>query len=853
MGKISKTSMILLTLIMSVTFVPAVFAAPPQNAAAFHHVDHTTYGWALQNAAKNDDGTVTITIMEVPNFEEKTYTTAVSLDSADYASSVTGVTRADALSDLLRKNAFVEVMFNKWGECIDLELIEYNTASYMDSASYGGELTAKNGKAGNMVAQGWVLNKNKGKNTITIGDGNHYTNIFDQTYTLADDVKIYVVDSPTTRSASSYNPDGTWGLVKQGSFDDIKVTAKTNGEIYYTPERYVALCIFDSNYKKSWKDGMAKVKELYLFDDPTTMGASDMYEPDGMQYSGTSWYPLKSRAVEETWHGYAGSAMPIEFMKDRLYAIGDIYTSVMLFVGDDGTLTCLDMGNSTSNYQYYLNIAKLGYNPRDVDNIFLTHGHGDHYGAMYEFSTMIRRGGNKNFKGWINSYSQNGDTFISETGNTYTMGGTLRDNPVLYSCNALLEWEKWTDFLGTGTSTYIWRGMGHTTDTAAFFFKLQAKHGDAYFNKGDTVGFLYFGGYALRQQASVGAMRLALVNSLQYWQSVVVPWATAQSDYIYPLTQHTNQISMLEIDKASKIAGVPFMAGYVGGPEELSNYAENRIANQMYQSYNDAYEDDYSDNLSQILREAGLPVPDAIDWDLMPAAASDKVYVEGTRGTKRFDTIEEHGPFKRPEDCYNISVKNVVVVHGYDAFMNKQPLFKDQTNVYGFTLDQGFVILWDTYTHDPDGWFVQVMADVNDEYDGGVDYATNWCTESPTCIYTTNYDNKGERPTEWESGPVELTNPLQGSNEFLRLPRFDTREEAEAYAKALTNGAYAEPYQVYSVAGGITHVYGDTKDYDPNDFGTALTGAVTYNVCLDRMSQIILGDSFEETFLQVQP
>ncbi|MGD9941086.1 MAG: hypothetical protein AB7T74_14925 [Clostridia bacterium] len=34
-------------------------------------VDHTTYGWALETAKKNADGTVTIRIMEVPNFEEK--------------------------------------------------------------------------------------------------------------------------------------------------------------------------------------------------------------------------------------------------------------------------------------------------------------------------------------------------------------------------------------------------------------------------------------------------------------------------------------------------------------------------------------------------------------------------------------------------------------------------------------------------------------------------------------------------------------------------------------------------------------------------------------------------------------
>lgn len=45
-----------------------------------------------------------------------------------------------------------------------------------------------------MVAMGWVLGKNKTDNTITIGDGNHETNVFEEKYTLSKDVKIYAVD-----------------------------------------------------------------------------------------------------------------------------------------------------------------------------------------------------------------------------------------------------------------------------------------------------------------------------------------------------------------------------------------------------------------------------------------------------------------------------------------------------------------------------------------------------------------------------------------------------------------------------------------------------------------------------------
>ena len=846
MKKIFRISVILLALIMLYSFAPSAMAAKSQpvdyisayltNAA---NVDHTTYGWARKNAFKNADGSVTLEIMEVPNFEIKTYTT-LPLNTTDYSSPATGVTRADALVTVLAVGAFAEIKFNSNNECIDMEVVEYSSPIVMDSASYGGELTAKGGGAGNMVAAGWVLDKfqkkNEKKSTITIGDGNHYTNIFEQTYTLANDAKIYVVDSATK------------SRVKMGTFDDIMVTQKqADGEIYYTPERWQALCIFDCNYKIPWQNGRARVKELYIFSTPTVIDAKKMVTPDGMQYSGTSWYPLKSRAEEETDVNYAGSAKPIEFMKGRLYAVGDNYTSVMLYVGDDGTTSLMDMGNPDTRYQYYLNVEKVGYDPRSIDNIFLTHGHFDHYAAFYEFCTMIRRGGNKNFRGWINPYAMNGNIFTSPLGNTYSMSGTLTDKSVLYAAGSMLQWHAWTNILGLGADMYVWPAMGHSTDVASFVFKMTATAQDAYFRKGDIVSFLYFGGYAVQQQLRTGAMRLALVNSLQYQAQIIVPWAAAQSDYIYPLCQHTNQVSMLEIAKASEIAGIPFMKGYVGGAEEVGNYCENRIANMTYQSYNDAYEDDYSDNLSQILRDAGLPVPDAINWDLMPAAAPDAVYVEGTRGTKRLDTIEKRGPWKRPDGNYNITIKSVQVVHGYDAFMNKNQLFEYQTNVYGFTLDQGFAILWDTYPHDPDGWFVQVYADVDDLYDGGVDFVSNWNTPE----YYTNYDNRGDRKTTWISGPVELCNPMQSGYEFLRLPRFDTQWEAEAYAKALTNGTYKVPYEVYNVDGGVMYRYDDKANHELDDFGSAHTGTKTYNVNLTKWGQIVLGSTFEETFQKV--
>jgi len=267
-----------------------------------------------------------------------------------------------------------------------------------------------------MVAQGWVLATDKNANTITIGDGNHVVQLFEETYTLSPDCKIYFVDNSTTDgtvtmhdgglgTSGKYTYQGTWNKVKDATFNDIKVCDRIDGEIYYVSERYTALCIFDNNYKSSWKDGTAKVSELYLFENALVMEKSDLSKPDGMQYDGTSWYQGANINDERVWYGFNGASSATEYMAGRLYDVGDTYTNVMMFVSDDGTITLLDMGNNIDSYQYPLKVAAVGYYPRDVDNIFLTHGHGDHNGAFYEFCVMYRCAGNE-VNAMANAYAE---------------------------------------------------------------------------------------------------------------------------------------------------------------------------------------------------------------------------------------------------------------------------------------------------------------------------------------------------------------------------------------------------------------------------------------------------------------
>jgi len=796
--------------------------APPTLAAT---IDHTSYGWVTTAAAKNADGTVTVSLMEVPAFTSKTYTTAASLDDASSKSTVTGVSRADALVTVLQKNAFAEIRFDSAGKCVDLELIEASSTTNMDPASYMGELTAKGGEAGNMVAMGWVLGKDSAANTVTIGDGNHYSNVFEEKYTLASDVKIYVV-----------NNYSDWKLARSGTFADINVTAKgADGEIYYTPNRYTAVCIFDKNYKTSWKDGSSKVKELYVFNTPVTLTASQMYTPDGMQYDGTSWYPLKSKTVEKTSYGYAGSAIPIELMKNRLYMVGDTYTALYLFVGTDGTLSVLDMGNATAAYQYPLNIAKLGFDPRKVKNVFLTHGHFDHYGAFYEFVKMVRQAGGP-VQGWINPYAQGAN--ITDGTTSFALDATITDKSVLYTANSQLKWDSWMDFLGTDISTYIWRAMGHSNDTASFVFKMKAAKGDSFFKEGDVVSWIYFGGYALREKTSIGAPRLAIVNSLMNQQSVVIPWAKAQSDYIYPLAQHTNQFPVLELDKATKAKGIPYMQAYNEGAEEIGNYCENRISQMFYSRVEDAY-------------QAKTDLLETTLWNTPGSLWTTDMRVTGTRNTVIFDPIERYGPFKRKGGTYTMDISSVLVVHGFDAFMNKNTALAGLKNVYGFSLEKGFVIPWDTYSHDPSGWYVQVIGKVNDSYKGGIDYATNWHVLAGN-QYMTNFDGKGVRATVWDSGPVEMCNTPTAWNEILRTERFSNQADAESFARALTKNGYANPYETYSVDGRPLYRYPSNSNFgiaDHDGNGGALS-SVKYKVTLDNMSQIKLGASFAETFVK---
>ena len=285
------------------------------------------------------------------------------------------------------------------------------------------------------------------------------------------------------------------------------------------------------------------------------------------------------------------------------------------------------------------------------------------------------------------------------------------------------------------------------------------------------------------------------------------------------------------------------MQGYNGGAEEIGNYCENRISQETYEWVEAAYQ------TKTDLLETTL-------WNTPGSLWTPDMRVTGTRNTKKFDSIEKYGPFKRKGGQYTIDIKGVTVVHGYDAWQNQNYLFAGLTNVYGWSLDKGFVIPWNTYSHDPGGWYVQVFGKVNDSYKGGVNYATNWyhleALAGLHADYMTAQTDGIDKPVVWTDGPIEICNTPENWYEFLRTERFATQHEAEQYAKALTMNTYTTPYEGYSVKGGPLYDYSNKANYKITDRDGAGGGfnTVKYKVNLDNISQIKLGKSFQETFVK---
>jgi hypothetical protein len=194
----------------------------------------------------------------------------------------------------------------------------------------------------------------------------------------------------------------------------------------------------------------------------------------------------------------------------------------------------LDYGWPPCGYLYYLSIEKLGFDPRAIEYILLSHGHGDHYGTVVEFNKMIRNAG--------------GDPLVVQTyedAKGYDIygfpgiGATTQDLAVNAITDQFYTWEKWMDF--GGVRVYPILTPGHTNGTGSFIFEVTPK-GKA------PITFGTWADLALSTHRP-GYRRALFVYSLKYLQQYV------NVDYSLAALR---SLSNVGVNKAAEKAASPF-------------------------------------------------------------------------------------------------------------------------------------------------------------------------------------------------------------------------------------------------------------------------------------------------------
>ena len=188
---------------------------------------------------------------------------------------------------------------------------------------------------------------------------------------------------------------------------------------------------------------------------------------------------------------------------------------------------------------------------------------------------------------------------------------------------------------------------------------------------------------------------------------------------------------MLEINKAAEEKGIPSLEAVNSGSYEWVNFLEKRQAVITYEDY---YQ----------------------NWKADP---KDEFGTEITVTDAELQTIEAAGPYRREGGTYQITLTDGgKIIQGFNRYMNQTDKLSGVENAQGQDVGDGIFILKDSFTHDPDAWYVQVGARVSDGYDG-------------SCA----------------GGPIESVH--DNWFEILRTERLDSREEAEALLAQLQSGA----------------------------------------------------------------
>ena len=657
----------------------------------------TRLAFAVSDPVTNADDTVTLDVAY-----------ADSQGTKHERVTPTGMTETDVALITVADNpvaagSTIELCYNEQGELINIKNIYSAYMSdlgtvYFDTMKYGAELSPVNGEPGAMLATGWLTAKSG--NQITVGD----LDLFDETYTLAPDVKVYEFNTDTSTLTAR-------------RLSDVPVTQKTDGEFYKTANRQQVMVVFDQNYRNA---DQAEVVELYYITPQPTIDEKYLYPADHMPIDSFMTENDGKTVAKPTAAAWLTATESFAIIPDRLYYVGDNEVAIYLTQADDGTLILLDAGWPASGYQYWRNIEAMGFDPRDIDYILLTHGHGDQYGTGAELDTMIKNAG-----GDPVVYECYEDTYGYDIYGFPEITGIIKDTPVLNAVDKFYINDTWMEFDGSVRIKPVLTA-GHTNGTDSFIFELT----DPATN--ETLTISYLGGYGVNGNTKYdpdndptgrGYLRLAFQYGLRYLQQTVEP------DYMLP--QHTNQYPMLEINKAAEEKGIPFLEAVNSGSYEWVNFLEKRQAVITYEDY---YQ----------------------NWKADP---KDEFGTEITVTDAELQTVEATGPYRREGGTYQITLTDGgKIIQGFNRYMNQTDKLSGVENAQGQDVGDGIFILKDSFTHDPDAWYVQVGARVSDGYDG-------------SCA----------------GGPIESVH--DNWFEILRTERLDSREEAEALLAQLQSGA----------------------------------------------------------------
>lgn len=716
-------------------------SSPPPDSASFRSAGMVSEAPQVSTDATSGSQTVTVKVFTKDGI--KTLSTGAISTAA--ATAITAKLVRGNLVDWLPGTATDQVAVSTDASKTFNVVLSKGTsaAAQFDGSKYGPEVTRNNNIPGPMVAAGWVYGKSA--STITVGDGGvvaadqagrpYATPIkrYEETFTISPDVKVYNVNT------------SNYALSAASDFASIPVTADYS---YSTTQRQAAYLLFDQNHLNASK---AKVVAIWYFTPQSTSDGKPVWEVPTQSpmladkgndpVSGQPYVAINATGV--TAAPYTRSTEPFEMVKDTMYFVGDNEVASYLFRADMGTpndksddkVIKIDAGWANSGYQYWKNIELLGLDPRSVTDLWLTHGHGDHYGTVVEQLRMMDNAG-KPIKLWGAREESAGIT-KDQRGNVWNIAGALPtgEAEIRARTTEFYKFDEWYDY-GNVQIMVIW-SPGHTPGSTNMLFRVKNPV------DGKFVTYGYHGGYGVNglttPNTNNGWLRLSFQAGFSYLQQ------TLDVDMVAP--QHGNQFPIVEVYQALK--------AYNRDPANV-----NKQLTMMDAMRTKVYD-------SPVIGATNITSEFSNQLEKRRSVVS---YATSDAGNPSYKSIETSGPFKPGRESGATVTATLLdggkIIQGFVGPQNKNPLIP--------LLANGIVTATDQFANDPGGFYVQVSVQVQDGYQGYL--PENMVQFSPGTNSTITY----------RGGPVESVHAKPG--EVLRTKRLNSLADAQAILATISQG-----------------------------------------------------------------